>query len=97
MFELYWSDKAKDNYTFLKTDASKEKRYKAVKKAIKQLAKNPKYPGLHSHQIDIFKGPEGEKIFESYAENDTPGAYRIFWYYGPGKGIITIFLIVAHP
>jgi hypothetical protein len=97
LFDLYWVDKARETYYSLKADASREKRYKAVKKAIRQLAKDPRYPGLQSHEFIGLEGPNGEKVFESYAENDTPGAYRVFWYYGPGKGTITIFLIVPHP
>jgi hypothetical protein len=97
LFELHWADMARDTYTSLKGDASKEKRYKAVRKAIRQLAKDPRYPGLQSHPFLSMKGPKGEKVLESYAENETPGAYRIFWFYGPDKGAITIFLIVPHP
>jgi hypothetical protein len=36
-------------------------------------------------------------MFEAYAQNDTPGAYRIMWCYGPGKGEITIVAITPHP
>ncbi len=42
-------------------------------------------------------GAAGEKVFESYAEQDTPAAYRIFWRYGPDKGQITILAITRHP
>jgi hypothetical protein len=51
----------------------------------------PKAPS-HSKQ-----GPKGEKIFESYAQNKTPGAHRIFWYYGPGKRELTVVAITPHP
>jgi hypothetical protein len=42
-------------------------------------------------------GPNGEKVFEAYVENRTPGAYRIFWYYGPQSGEITVFAMTPHP
>ncbi len=42
-------------------------------------------------------GLVGEKVFEFYAEQNTPAAYRIFWHYGPGKGVITIIGISSHP
>jgi hypothetical protein len=42
-------------------------------------------------------GENGEEVFEAYAENNTPGAYRIFWHYGPGKDVITIIAITPHP
>lgn len=41
--------------------------------------------------------PNGEEVFESYAQNNTPGAYRIFWYYGPKRKMITILAITSHP
>jgi len=42
-------------------------------------------------------GPRGEKVFEAYAEQGTPAAYRIFWIYGPAKNEITILAITPHP
>jgi hypothetical protein len=97
LFELDWTDTAKQTYASLKADASKKKQYKAVKKAVKLLAKNPRHPSLQTHPFTSIRGPNGEKIFEAYAEQDTPGAYRILWYYGSSKGIITIFVIMPHP
>ena len=43
------------------------------------------------------KGPKGEKVFEAYAEQLTPAAYRVFWYYGPAAKQITIIAITPHP
>ena len=43
------------------------------------------------------KGPHKEKVFEAYAEQKTPAAYRIFWYYGPEKNQITTISITPHP
>ena len=37
------------------------------------------------------------KVFASYAEQDTPAAFRVFWRYGPGKGQLTIIAITSHP
>jgi hypothetical protein len=42
-------------------------------------------------------GANGEEVFEAYAENKTPAAYRIFWHYGPKKGQISVVAITAHP
>ncbi len=61
------------------------------------MSGNLKHPSLHTHKYDEFCGPNGEEIFESYAQNKTPGAYRIFWYYGPGKNVITVLRITPHP
>ena len=97
MFELKWTREAKETYKLLKNDASREKRYKAVRKTIKFLARNPRHNSLQTHEYMSLRGPNGEKVFEAYAEQRTPAAYRVFWYYGSSKGIITIFAITSHP
>lgn len=71
--------------------------YKAAVKALRLLAANPRHPGLHTHEYHSLQGAQGERVWEAYAENNTPGAYRIFWHYGPGQGVITILAIVPHP
>jgi hypothetical protein len=57
----------------------------------------PRYPGLNSHPYSSLQGPNGEDVWESYAENKTPAAFRVFWYYGPGRGVITVVAITPHP
>ena len=96
-FELEWTDGAKETYQLLRNNASEKKRYKAVKKTIKFLAQNPRHPSLQTHPYYSLKGPKGEKVFEAYAQQKTPAAYRVFWYYGPSKGVITILAITPHP
>ncbi len=73
--------------------------FKQVNKALRNLASNPKHPSLRTHEYDSLDHPFNpkEKVWEAYAQNDTPGAYRIFWCYGPGKGEITIIAITPHP
>jgi hypothetical protein len=75
-----------------------------VRKAIGYLEIDPKHPSLHTHEFTSLCGANGEKVFEAYAQNNTPGAYRIFWHYGPdetrGKkriAVITILAITRHP
>ena len=97
MFELEWTEEARETYNLFKGDASQKKRYKAVKKTIGFLAINPRHNSLQTHEYLSLKGPNGEKVFEAYAELNTPAAYRVFWYYGPSRGIITIFAITSHP
>ncbi len=97
MFDLEWTREAKRTYSLLKGDASQKKRYKAVKKTLNFLAADPRHPGLQTHEFTSLKGPFGEKVFEAYAEQKTPAAYRVFWYYGPSKGVITVFAIIPHP
>jgi hypothetical protein len=97
LFELEWTKEAEETYNLLKGDASQKKRYKAVKKTIQFLAKNPRHNSLQTHEYLSLKGPNGGKVFEAYAEQNTPAAYRVFWYYGPARGLITIFAITSHP
>ena len=70
---------------------------KKVRKALAFLEANPRHPGLNSHQYESLGGPNGEKVWESYVENDTPGAWRVWWWYGPGQREITILTIGRHP
>ena len=79
--------------------ASKDeiKLYKKIGKALVLLAKDPRYPGLNSHEIASLSVRYGQKVWESYLENRTPAAGRIFWTYGPGQGDITIVAIEPHP
>jgi hypothetical protein len=73
------------------------KRLKAVRKALALLENNPRHPGLKTHKYSSMMAESGEDVFEAYAENNTPGAYRIFWHYGLGKDVITIIAITPHP
>ena len=97
MFDIFLTDEAKEQLNRLKADKGLAKRYKAVKKTIQFLSQKPRYPGLKTHEFTSLKGPAGEKILEAYAEQSTPAAYRIFWYYGPGSKQITIVAITPHP
>lgn len=97
MFEIFLTDEAKQQLEWLKKDKGFEKRYNAVKKAIRFLSENPRHKSLKTHAFTTLTGPKGEKVFEAYAEQATPAAYRIFWYYGPDRNQITILAITPHP
>lgn len=97
MFELEWTKEAKETYRLLKANLAEKARYKAAKKTIKFLASNPRHPSLQTHPFMSLSGPNGEKVFEAYAQQRTPAAYRVFWYYGSSKGVITILAITSHP
>ena len=96
-FQLKFTKEADGNLRALETDKGREKRLKAVRKALGYLEVNPRHKGLNTHKYSSLKGPNGEEVFEAYAENNTPAAYRIFWHYGPEKNQITIIAITAHP
>jgi hypothetical protein len=97
LFEIFLTDEAKNQLERLKKDKGLKKRYTAVKKAIRFLSENPRRKSLKTHEFTSLTGPSGEKIFEAYAEQSTPAAYRIFWYYGPGRNQMTILAITPHP
>ena len=96
-FTLNFTLTAKEAIRQLKENSSLSKRYKAVSKALKLLQENPKHQSLQTHQYFSLKGPKNEKVFEAYAEQNTPAAYRLFFYYGPGKREVTVFAVTSHP
>ena len=83
-----------------KAKASKaEGLFKQVEKCIRLLLEDPGHPGLSTHEFHSIEHPyqKDGKVFEAYIQNRTPGAYRLFWCYGPAKGEITIIAITPHP
>jgi hypothetical protein len=89
--------RARAELAALEHNPAQIKRLKAVRKALFLLETNPRHPGLNTHKFSSMTGIKGEEIFEAYAENNTPGAWRVFWHYGPGKDVITVIAITAHP
>jgi hypothetical protein len=78
-------------------DKDEQKFFKKLVKALSYLSENPKHNSLASHEIEDLSRKHGIKIFQSYLENNTPSAGRIFWAYGPDKADITILAIEPHP
>jgi mRNA-degrading endonuclease RelE of RelBE toxin-antitoxin system len=97
IFELGFSNEAKAQLKDLKKNKGLAKQHKAVKKALKTLQQNPRHPSLQTHPYHSLKGPYGEKVFEAYAEQHTPAAYRIFFCYGSARGKIIIITVTSHP
>jgi hypothetical protein len=58
---------------------------------------NLRNPSLQTHKYNAIQGQNGEEVFESYVENRTPAAFRVFWHYGPNPQEITIIAITPHP
>lgn len=81
----------------LERDRGLARRLKAVRKTLARLETDPRHPGLQSHEFKSLSGVQGGKVFEPYAEQDTPAAYRVFWQYGPEKGQVTVIAITSHP
>jgi len=91
-------------YTALDKSPSNIGLLQQIRKAISYLEADPQHPSLKTHEFNSLSGLGGEKVFEAYAQNNSSGAYRIFWHYGPDeiKGkkhvpVITIIAITPHP
>jgi hypothetical protein len=93
-YRIQFSPYALENLAELTTDASKLKK---VVRAIYRVSQDPRYGSLNSHKFDGMTGEKGEEVWESYVENHTPGAYRIYWYYGPTELGISVVAILKHP
>ena len=71
--------------------------YKKMGKAMYHISQNPRHSGLETHEISSLSKRYGMKVWQSYLENKTPAAGRIFWVYGPNRGEITIIGLEPHP
>src|SRR2546422_1028012 len=94
--EAYWNDLIARKQSGRLGD-DEEKFLKKLGKALYFLGQNPRHNSLASHEIDDLTRKYGMKIFQSYLENNTPAAGRIFWAYGPDQHDITVLAIEPHP
>jgi len=96
---LVFTEVAKEQLEGLSRNKSLTKRIKAVRSALGKMEVNLRHPGLNTHEFTSKMCPHDDKLFESYAENNTPAAYRIFWCYNPPppKDVILIVAITPHP
>jgi len=102
--QLYFTDEADTQLTALESNPAKAGLLKQVRKTLALLESNPRHPSLHTHEYDSIAGANGERIREAYAQNKTPGAYRVFFHYGPDSGTakkrhpaLTVIAITPHP
>lgn len=96
-FELAYTDEALAIIDDLKSKPSNKIKWKKVRKALLLIEQDPRYPGLNSHPYQSIKPLNGGTVWESYVENHTPSAWRIWWEYGPQDGDLTIVTIGPHP
>lgn len=102
--KIKFTPTADAQYSHLENTPSKAGIFEQVRKAVGYLEMNPQHPSLNTHEFTSLTGSNGEKVFEAYAQNNTPSAYRIFWHYGSdeAKGkkripVITVVAITPHP
>lgn len=97
MYEILFSAKADLQMEELEKNVSKKGILKQVRKILGLMEKNLRHPSLNTHKFSAIQSPFGGEVFESYAQNRTPAAYRVFWVYGPNNRQITILAITSHP
>lgn len=93
-YKLKFTDEAKGQLAALKSDKTKHKR---VQKCLGLIETDPRHPGLRSHKYSVMKTFDNRDLWESYVENKTPAAWRVFWFYGPENLEITIVAVTEHP
>src|ERR1700728_751959 len=75
--KIMFTPTADEQYSDLENTPSKAEIFEQVRKALAYLEINPHHPSLNTQEFTSLTGLNGEKVFEAYAQNDTPGAYRI--------------------
>jgi hypothetical protein len=102
--ELHLTPEARRQLAGLEQNTAKDATLKQVRKTLGLLETNLRHPSLNTHLFRSLRGPEGEEVFEAYAQNRTPGAYRVFFMYGPDRvegkkrvAVLTIIAITPHP
>lgn len=103
--ELRFTPTADEELERIKGDSALEGVLKQVNKTLGYLETNLRAKSLQTHEYKSLTIRYGKKVFEAYVQQKTPGAYRVFWHYGPdevdsnGKHlpIITIVAITPHP
>jgi hypothetical protein len=96
-FTLLFTDDASRVLTELQLPKYKAKRTKARKGLHLLRDVGPSHPGVNSHRYESLAGPQGEAVWESYLENQTPSAWRIWWIYGTESDTLTVITLGPHP
>ena len=100
---LRFTTEAKAQLAELQSSPSHEGLLGQVRKSLGYLQVNPSHSSLKTHEFTSLSTKD-YKVYEAYAQNNTPGAYRIFWRYGPDElstakkriAVITIIAITPH-
>jgi hypothetical protein len=91
------SQEARQVLDDLKANPALKVQCKAVVSTFRKMAADLRYPGLNTHEMKGEDCPHGKKLYTAYAQNHTPGAWRVFWCYcGPGQGDIIIVTMSPH-
>lgn len=90
-------DELREKYRSGAISKNEETLYKKWGKAMKLLSQDPRYPGLRTHEIEPLSKRYGMKVWQSYLENKTSSAMRMYWVYGPNQSDITVIGLEPHP
>ena len=94
--EALWN-KLQTGHRNAKNSKKDEELYMKWGSALKKLSVDPMYPSLHTHEIEPLSRRYGMKVWQSYLENKTSKARRMYWVYGPDQKDITIIGLEPHP
>ena len=103
--ELRFTLEADKQLTIIENNPSLRGVQKQVRKTLGYLETNLRAKSLQAHEYQSLTRRYGIKVFEAYVQQNAPGAYRVFWHYGPDETskdgrripIITIIAITPHP
>jgi hypothetical protein len=103
--KLRFTPTAHEQLSRIEADPALEGVLKQVRKTLGYLETDLRSKSLQTHKHDALTIRYKREVFEAYAQQNTPGAYRVYWYYGPdevdksGKrtAIITVLFITPHP
>ena len=103
--ELIFAPEADEQLAYLENSPAHKGALKQVRKVLGYLETNLKAKSLRIHPFESLTKRYDIAVFQAYAQQNTPGAYRILWHYGPDgkdkKGkripIITVINITKHP
>ncbi len=102
--ELRFKPTADQQLVSIEGDPALKGVLKQVRKTLGYLETNLRSKSLQTHEYISLTMRYEIKVYEAYAQQNTPAAYRVFWHYGPDevdkKGkripIITILAITPH-
>ena len=103
--ELRFSPTADEQLSLIESNPALKEVLRQVRKTLGCLETNLRAKSLQTHKHESLSMRYKKEIFEAYAQQNTPGAYRIFWYYGDDEvdkkgiriSIITVIAITPHP
>jgi len=104
-YKLRFTFTANEQLKTLENTPSLKGVLKQVRKTLALLETNLRAKSLQTHEYKSLTKRYGRKVFEAYAQQKTPGAYRVFWHYGPDEtnkrgnriSVITVVAITPHP